>query len=94
MSEDESYIEIDLVHKLQVVGSFNFSYSYIFLLQGTVEKQREQIRDLDSELSNVKADLEELKGQNDRLSTSNKVRNGTLTHTETQNYSTCNVLGS
>ena len=47
----------------------------IFLLQGTVEKQREQIRDLDSELSNVKADLEELKGQNDRLSTSNKVRN-------------------
>jgi len=56
VSEDESYIEIDLVHKLQ----------------GTVEKQREQIRDLDSELSNVKADLEELKGQNDRLSTSNK----------------------
>ena len=47
----------------------------ILLLQGTVEKQREQIRDLDSELSNVKADLEELKGQNDRLSTSNKVRN-------------------
>merc|ERR1719370_967897 len=46
VSEDESYIEIDLVHKLQ----------------GTVEKQREQIRDLDSELSNVKADLEELKG--------------------------------
>jgi len=56
VSEDESYIEIDLVHKLQ----------------GTVEKQREQLRDLDSELSNVKADLEELKGQNDRLSTSNK----------------------
>ena len=25
VSEDESYIEIDLVHKLQVVGSFNFS---------------------------------------------------------------------
>ena len=43
------------------------------IVQGTVEKQREQIRDLDSELSNVKADLEELKGQNDRLSTSNKV---------------------
>ena len=72
MSEDESYIEIDLVHKLQV-GFLHFSYSN-FLPQGTVEKQREQIRDLDSELSNVKADLEELKGQNDRLSTSNKVR--------------------
>ena len=75
VSEDESYIEIDLVHKLQVGLCFlHFSYSN-FLLQGTVEKQREQIRDLDSELSNVKADLEELKGQNDRLSTSNKVRN-------------------
>ena len=73
MSEDESYIEIDLVHKLQV-RFLHFLY-WSVLLQGTVEKQREQIRDLDSELSNVKADLEELKGQNDRLSTSNKVRN-------------------
>ena len=44
-----------------------------------MEKQREQIRDLDSELSNIKADLEELKGQNDRLSTSNKVRKSLLT---------------
>ena len=51
----------------------------IFFFQGTVEKQREQIRDLDSELSNIKADLEELKGQNDRLSTSNKVRKSLLT---------------
>ena len=76
VSEDESYIEIDLVHKLQV-DNFHFSYSD-FHLQGTVEKQREQIRDLDSELSNVKADLEELKGQNDRLSTSNKVRSMTV----------------
>ena len=57
-----------------------------------MEKQREQIRDLDSELSNVKADLEELKGQNDRLSTSNKVRS--RTEIKTQNYSTCNVLGA
>ena len=79
VSEDESYIEIDLVHKLQVAFDFTlFSYQYP-IFQGTVEKQREQIRDLDSELSNIKADLEELKGQNDRLSTSNKVRKSLLT---------------
>ena len=79
VSEDESYIEIDLVHKLQVAFDFTlFSYQYL-IFQGTVEKQREQIRDLDSELSNIKADLEELKGQNDRLSTSNKVRKSLLT---------------
>ena len=79
VSEDESYIEIDLVHKLQVTFDFTlFSYQYP-IFQGTVEKQREQIRDLDSELSNIKADLEELKGQNDRLSTSNKVRKSLLT---------------
>ena len=80
VSEDESYIEIDLVHKLQVAFDFTlFSYQYFLFFQGTVEKQREQIRDLDSELSNIKADLEELKGQNDRLSTSNKVRKSLLT---------------
>ena len=79
VSEDESYIEIDLVHKLQVAFDFTLcSYQYL-IFQGTVEKQREQIRDLDSELSNIKADLEELKGQNDRLSTSNKVRKSLLT---------------
>lgn len=55
-SEDESYIEIDLVNKLQSI----------------VEKQREQIRTLDSGLSDVKADLDELRGQHERLSSSNK----------------------
>ena len=62
----------------QTTGQLSLSPLWIYFkslnLQGTVEKQREQIRDLDSELSNVKADLEDLKGQNDRLSTSNKVR--------------------
>jgi len=55
-SEDESYIEIDLVNKLQSI----------------VEKQREQIRNLDNSLSEVKSDLDELQGQNEKLSSSNK----------------------
>jgi len=55
-SEDESYIEIDLVNKLQSI----------------VEKQREQIRSLDNNLSEVKSDLDELHGQNEKLSSSNK----------------------
>ena len=55
-SEDESYIEVDLVHKLQ----------------GIVEKQREQIRGLEGELGEVRADLEEMRGQQERLSSSNK----------------------
>ena len=55
-SEDESYIEIDLVNKLQ----------------GIVEKQREQIRGLEGNLSDVKSDLEEMKSQNEKLSGSNK----------------------
>jgi len=54
--EDESYIEIDLVNKLQSI----------------VEKQREQIRNLDNNLSEVKSDLDELQGQNEKLSSSNK----------------------
>jgi len=56
LSEEESYIEIDLVNKLQSI----------------VEKQREQIRGLDSGLSSMKADLDELRGQNEKLSSSNK----------------------
>jgi len=56
VSEDESYIEIDLVHKLQAIA----------------EKQREQIRELDTGLSGVKADLEEARGQRETLSSSNK----------------------
>ena len=55
-SEDESYIEIDLVNKLQ----------------GIVERQREQIRSLEGSLSEVKSDLDEMKGQNEKLSSSNK----------------------
>lgn len=56
VSEDESYIEIDLVHKLQALA----------------EKQREQIRELDTGLSGVRADLEEARGQREALSSSNK----------------------
>jgi len=56
LSEDESYIEIDLVNKLQSI----------------VEKQREQIRDLESGLAGMKADMEEVRGQNEKLSSSNK----------------------
>jgi len=55
-SEEESYIEIDLVNKLQ----------------GIVERQREQIRSLEGSLSEVKSDLDEMKGQNEKLSSSNK----------------------
>merc|ERR1719154_218633 len=55
-SEDESYIEIDLVNKLQ----------------GIVERQREQIRSLEGSLSEVKSDLDEMKGQTEKLSSSNK----------------------
>lgn len=55
-SEEESYIEIDLVNKLQ----------------GIVERQREQIRGLEGSLSEVKSDLDEMKGQNEKLSSSNK----------------------
>ena len=55
-SEDESYIEIDLVNKLQ----------------GIVEKQREQLRSLETNLCDVKSDLEEMRSQHDKLSCSNK----------------------
>ena len=57
LSEDENYIEIDLVNKLQSI----------------VERQREQLRGLDTELSSVKADLEEARGQTEKLGSSNKV---------------------
>ena len=43
-SEDESFIEIDLVNKLQSI----------------VEKQREQIRSLDTSLSDIKSELDEV----------------------------------
>jgi len=56
LSEDENYIEIDLVNKLQSI----------------VERQREQLRGLDTELSSVKADLEEARGQTEKLGSSNK----------------------
>jgi len=55
-SDEESYIEIDLVNKLQ----------------GIVERQREQIRSLENNLNDVKSDLEEIKSQNEKLSGSNK----------------------
>jgi len=55
-SDDDSYIEVDLVNKLQ----------------GIIEKQREQIRGLETNLSDLKMELEEVKLQNDKLSTSNK----------------------
>jgi len=68
-SEDESsYIEIDLVNKLQSI----------------VERQREQIRLLDNDLSSVKSDLEELRGQNERLSSSNKEHRRKLRQNQTQ----------
>jgi hypothetical protein len=44
-SEDESFIEIDLVNKLQSI----------------VEKQREQIRNLDTSLSDIKSELDEVR---------------------------------
>jgi hypothetical protein len=44
-SEDESFIEIDLVNKLQSI----------------VEKQREQIRNLDTSLLDIKSELDEVR---------------------------------
>jgi hypothetical protein len=44
-SEDESFIEIDLVNKLQSI----------------VEKQRDQIRTLDTSLADIKSELDEVK---------------------------------
>ena len=55
-SEEESYIEIDLVNKLQSI----------------VEKQREQLRNMENSLSAVQSDLDEMKSQNEKLSGSNK----------------------
>jgi len=55
-SDDDSYIEVDLVNKLQ----------------GIIEKQREQIRGLEASLSDLKLEMEEAKMQNDKLSSSNK----------------------
>jgi hypothetical protein len=43
-SEDESFIEIDLVNKLQSI----------------VEKQRDQIRTLDTSLADIKSELDEV----------------------------------
>ena len=43
-SEDESFIEIDLVNKLQSI----------------VERQRDQIRNLDTSLSDIKSELDEV----------------------------------
>ena len=43
-SEDESFIEIDLVNKLQSI----------------VERQRDQIRSLDTSLSDIKSELDEV----------------------------------
>ena len=67
-SEEESYIEIDLVNKLQ----------------GIVERQREQIRSLEGSLSEVKSDLDEMKGQNEKLSSSNKDLRRKLRQSQTQ----------
>ena len=55
-SEDESYIEVDLVNKLQSI----------------VEKQREQLRNMENGLSAVQSDLDEMRSQNEKLSGSNK----------------------
>eukprot|EP00088_Acartia_fossae_P043872 TRINITY_DN46388_c0_g1_i1.p1 TRINITY_DN46388_c0_g1~~TRINITY_DN46388_c0_g1_i1.p1 ORF type:complete len:462 (-),score=109.15 TRINITY_DN46388_c0_g1_i1:42-1427(-) len=55
-SDDDSYIEVDLVNKLQ----------------GIIEKQREQIRGLEASLSDLKCEMEEAKLQNEKLSSSNK----------------------
>jgi chromosome segregation ATPase len=55
-SDEDSYIEVDLVNKLQ----------------GIIEKQREQIRGLEAALSDLKLEMEEAKMQNDKLSSSNK----------------------
>ncbi|XP_023336508.1 RILP-like protein homolog isoform X2 [Eurytemora carolleeae] len=55
-SEDESFIEIDIVNKLQ----------------GILEKQREQIRSMENNLAELKSEMEEMKSMNDKLSGSNK----------------------
>merc|ERR1740128_1381760 len=55
-SEEESYIEVDLVNKLQ----------------GILEKQRDQIRSLEDSLGSMKVEIEEERMQNEKLSTSNK----------------------
>merc|ERR1719277_1327861 len=67
-SEEESYIEIDLVNKLQSI----------------VEKQREQLRNMENNLSEVKSDLDELRGQNEKLSSSNKELRRKLRQSEAQ----------
>ena len=67
-SEDESYIEIDLVNKLQSI----------------VEKQREQIKNLDNNLSEVNLDLDEFHGQSEKLSSSNKELRGKLRQSQAQ----------
>ncbi len=53
-SEDESFIEIDLVNKLQSI----------------VEKQRDQIRTLDTSLADIKSELDEVTEQCAHLASS------------------------
>merc|ERR1719189_3236761 len=67
-SEEESYIEIDLVNKLQSI----------------VEKQREQLRGLENSLSQVQSDLDETRSQNEKLSSSNKELRRKLRQSQTQ----------
>ena len=67
-SEEESYIEIDLVNKLQSI----------------VEKQREQLRGLENNMSQVQSDLDEMKSQNEKLSGSNKDLRRKLRQSQTQ----------
>ena len=67
-SEDESFIEIDLVNKLQ----------------GIVKKQWQQIHSLEGNLSDVKSDLEEMKSQNEKLSGWNKDLQRKLRQTQSQ----------
>jgi len=50
-SDDDSYIEIDLVNKLQCI----------------VEKQREQIRNLTQNTNDAQSELDELQSQNEKL---------------------------
>lgn len=67
-SEEESYIEIDLVNKLQSI----------------VEKQREQLRGLENKMSQVQSDLDEMRSQNEKLSGSNKDLRRKLRQSQTQ----------
>ena len=67
-SEEESYIEIDLVNKLQSI----------------VEKQREQLRGLENNMSQVQSDLDEMRSQNEKLSGSNKDLRRKLRQSQTQ----------